>query len=86
MVWGAITSSTKFYLVLIPPNKCTAKDFVEIIFELALEHYCYHHENYAYLILMEDGAPVHRSNALEFWREEIGLTKLNWLVNSLHLN
>ena len=46
MVWSAITSSTKSYLVLIPSNKCIAKDFVEIVYELALEHFFYHHDNY----------------------------------------
>ena len=33
MVWGAVTTSTKSYLVLIPPNKRTTKDFVEIVYE-----------------------------------------------------
>ena len=33
MVWGAITSSTKLYLVLIPHDKRTIKDFVEIVYE-----------------------------------------------------
>ena len=46
MVWSAITSSTKSYLVLIPPDKCTAKDFVEIVYESALEHFYYYHDNY----------------------------------------
>jgi hypothetical protein len=43
MVWGAITSSTKSYLVLIPPNKRIVKDFKEIVYESILEHYYYHH-------------------------------------------
>jgi hypothetical protein len=77
MVWSAITSSLKSYLVLIPPDKRIAKDFIEIVYESALEHYYYHHENYAHLILMEDGATVNRNNAPKFWREELGLTKLN---------
>jgi hypothetical protein len=41
IVWGAITSSTKSYLVLILPDKRTTKDFVEIVYEFALEHYYY---------------------------------------------
>jgi hypothetical protein len=86
MVWGAITSSTKSYLVLIPPDKRIIKDFVEIVYESALEHYYYHHENYEHLFLMEDGAPLHRSNAPKFRRKELGLTKLNWPANSPDLN
>jgi hypothetical protein len=63
MVWDAITSFTKSYLVLIPPNKHTTKDFLELVYEFVLEHCYYHHENYKHLILMEDGAPVHHNNA-----------------------
>ena len=66
MVWGAITSSTQSYLVLIPPDKCTTNDFAEIVYESALEHFYYHHDNYEDLILMEDGAPVHQSTRQSF--------------------
>lgn len=86
MVWGAFTGSTKCYLVLFPPNKRTAADFVEIVCEGALENYYWHHDHHEHLILMEDGAPVHRSNAQKFWREQLGLTKLEWPANSPDLN
>ena len=86
MVWGAITSSTKSYLVLIPPDKRIAKDFVEIVYKSTLEHFYYHHNNYQDPILMEDEAPVHRSKVPKFWRKEIGLKKLNWPANSPNLN
>jgi hypothetical protein len=72
-------------LVLIPPNKRTAKNFVEIVYELALEHY-YYHENYEHLILMEDGILVHHSNVPKFWKEKLGLMKLNWPANPPDLN
>ena len=72
MVWGAITSFIKPYLVLTPPNKHTTKKFVEIVYEFALEYY-YYHENYKYLILIEDGTLVHHNNAPKFWKE-----KLDW--------
>jgi hypothetical protein len=39
IVWGALSGSSKSYLVLIPPNRCTAMDFVEIVYEGVLEHY-----------------------------------------------
>jgi hypothetical protein len=38
------------YLVLIPPDKRTAKDFVEIVYESTLEHYYYYHKKYEHLI------------------------------------
>ena len=59
MVWGPITSSTKLYVILIPPSKRTTKDFVEIVYELTLDHFYYHHDNYQDLILMKDGTIVH---------------------------
>ena len=62
MVWGAFTGFTKSSLVLLPPNKRSAADYVEIVCEGALEHYYWHHELHEHLILMEDSAPIHRSN------------------------
>ena len=61
-------------------------DFVEIVYEGALEHYYWHHNHYEHLILMEDGAPVHHSNAQKYWREQLGLRKLKWPPNSPNLN
>jgi transposase len=86
MVWGAITGSSKSYLVLIPPNRCTAKDFVEIVSQGALEHCYWHHDHYEHLILMEDGAPRYGSNIQKDWREQLGLKKLEWPPNSPNLN
>ena len=76
MVWSALTSSSKSYLVLIPPNRRIATDFVEIVYEGASKHYYWLHNHYEHLILMEDGAPVHCSNAQKDWRLQLGLRKL----------
>ena len=86
MVWGAFTANSKCSLVLIPPDKRTAVDFIEVVYDAVLCHYYYHHDNPEELILMEDGAPVHRSNLPKQWREAIGLTKLTWPANSPDLN
>jgi len=86
MVWGAFTTFTKYYLVLIPPEKHKALDFVEVVYESALELFYYHHDNYENLILMEDGAPVHSSHVATNWREQIRLQKLQWPANSPNLN
>jgi len=74
------------YLELFLPNKRTTMDFVEIVCEGALKNYYWHHDHHEHLILMEDGAPIHRINAHKFWREQLGLTRLEWLANSLDLN
>jgi len=76
MVWGAFSSSIKSYLVLFPPNKGIAADFVGIVCEGVLENYYWHHEHHEHLILMEDGALVHHNNAQKFWKKQLGLTKL----------
>jgi hypothetical protein len=46
-------------LVFISPGKWKANDFVEVIYEGALEPYYHSHDNLEMLILMEDGVPVH---------------------------
>jgi transposase len=86
MVWGAFTSSSKSNLVLIPPNKRTAVDFVDVVYESGLEPYYYDHNNYKSLILMEGGALVHHSNAPKLWREAHAMKKLQWPANSPDLN
>ena len=73
-------------MVVIPLDKRTAKDFVEIVYESNLKHFFYHHDNYQDLILMEDGALVHQSNAPKFWKGKIDLKKLHWPANSPDLN
>ena len=81
MVWRAFTAFTKCDLVLIPLEKCKALDFVDVVYELALEPFYYHDDNYEHLILMEDGAQVHSSCIVLNWREQIGLQKLQWPAN-----
>jgi hypothetical protein len=49
----------------------------------SIRAYYWYHEH---LILLEDGTPVYCSNAQNFWREHLGLTKLEWPTNSLDLN
>ena len=39
IIWGAFTSSNKSDLVLIPPNKHTALDFVDVVYKSGLESY-----------------------------------------------
>lgn len=78
--------STNYCLVLIALDKCKALDFVKVVYKLALASYYHHHTNYKYLILMEDGAPMHCNNAPKLWQEYIGIRKILSLENSLNLN
>jgi transposase len=73
-------------LVLIPPDKRKAADFLEVIYKGALEPYYHLHDNPETLTLMEDRALVHRNNILKLWQEASRMKKLDWLAQSLDLN
>jgi transposase len=86
MVWGAFTATQKIPLVRMPPGRRTAVDFVEIVYDGCLGPFLSKQDEDAGLILMEDGAPVHRSKVPKNWRERKGIEKLVWPANSPDLN
>jgi len=86
MVWGAFTTFSKCYVVLILPRQCTTVDFIDVVYEQGLLLYFYHHANHEYLTLMVDGAPIHTANVTKSWMQDNGLKTLNWPPNSLDLN
>ena len=59
MVWGAITATSKCFLILIPYRQRTNMDFMEIVCEARLLLYFYHHATHEELVFMLDGAPIH---------------------------
>src|SRR5207253_3058397 len=78
MVWGAFTEHSVCQLVVIPSDRRKAKDFVEVVYEAALEPFYHSHQHIENMLLMEDGAPVHRSNLPKLWREAVGIPKIAW--------
>lgn len=86
MVWGAFSGFDKSPLVIIPPKSRSASDFVNLVYEGTLSGFYFLHDHPEDIILMEDGAPVHRSKLPELWREAHGIKKLNWPANSPDLN
>ena len=86
MVWGAFTGFDKSPLVTIPSDKRSSSDFVTIVCEGVLSGFYFFHDDPKQLILMEDGAPVHRSSLPLQWRCAHGIEKLFWPANSLDLN
>ena len=86
MVWGAFTGYDKSPIVVMPPGERSARDFVRIVYEGTLSGFYFMHDHPQQLILMEDGAPVHRSNYPKDWREAHGIPKLDWPPNSPDLN
>lgn len=86
MVWGAFVVDQRLPLVVMPSGRRTAVDFVNIVYNGTLGPWLSMQEDVANLVLMEDGAPVHRSNAPKAWQESRSLVKLEWPANSPDLN
>lgn len=86
MVWGAFSGFDKSPLVIIPRENRSARDFVDLIYEGTLSGFYFLHDHREDIILMEDGAPVHRSKLPKLWREAHGIKKLKWPANSPDLN
>ena len=86
MVWGAITGFEKCPLVIIPPDRRSGRDFVNVVYESRLSGFYFLHDHLETLTLMKDGAPVHRSKESSNWRQAHGIRKLSWPANSPDLN
>ena len=86
MIWGAFSGFDKCPIVVMPLHKRTSEDFVDIVYEGRLSGFYFMHNERENLILMEDGAPVHRSKYAESWRMAHGIKKLKWPANSPDLN
>ena len=82
MIWGAFAEGQKSQLVFMPKDRRSAKDFVEVVNNVELLHFM---SKMPQGLLMEDGAPVHRSKVCEEWRPHL-LEKLECPANSLDLN
>ena len=83
MVWGAICGGRKSPLVVMPKNKRTSQDFVNIVYEPALLDF---YQSIPNAILMEDNAPIHRAKTAENWRLAHGIVKMEWPAQSPDLN
>lgn len=86
MVWGAFTGFDKSPLVIMPQGERTAIDFVHNVYEGTLSGFYFMHDTPEQLVLMEDGAPVHRGKLPKLWRQAHGIPKLDWPPNSPDLN
>ena len=86
MVWGVITGFEKYPLVIIPPDRRSGRDFVNVVYESRLSGFYFLHDHPETLTLMKDGAPVHHSKESSNWRQAHGIRKLSWPENSPDLN
>ena len=62
MIWGAFTGYKKCPIVVMPFDKRTSADFVDVVYEGELSGFFYMHDDPQSLFLMKDGAQVHHSN------------------------
>ena len=79
MIWGAFAGGQKSQLVFMPKDRHSAKDFVEVVYNVELLHFM---SRVPQGLLMEDGTPVHHSKVCEEWRQTNLLEKLDWPANS----
>lgn len=86
MIWGAFTGYEKCSIVIMPSDRRTSADFVDVVYEGRLSGFFYMHDDPQSLFLMEDGAPVHRSKLPQQWREAHKIKKITWPANSPDLN
>jgi hypothetical protein len=70
----------------MPPNRHTIVDYVEIVYDEVLDSFLEEQEGVCKVVLMEDGAPVHRDKVAKDWRENHNLEKIKWLAQSPNLN
>ncbi|MBW0544296.1 hypothetical protein O181_084011 [Austropuccinia psidii MF-1] len=88
MVWGAIYGPIQSKLMIMPPGQRQAIDFIENIYKPGLFPFMDElvevgvADNRKGLTLMEDGAPIHTSMAIQQWCEEHQIHKLIWPPSS----
>jgi transposase len=86
MVWSAFTANFRLPIIVMPPGRTLSSDYVELVYEKCLSELLSSPNCPTNLILMEDGAPVHRSKKANDWRDQHSLLKLDWPANSPDLN
>lgn len=86
MIWGAFIATHKLPFIVMLLGRGTAANFVQIIYDGVLGPFLDAQEDACGLVLMENGAPVHRSKVSASWRQSRKIEKLGWPPNSPHLN
>jgi hypothetical protein len=70
----------------MPPNRCIAVDYVEIIYDGVLCSFLEEYEGVCKDVLMEDGVLIYRSKVPKDWKENHDLKKIEWPTQLLDLN
>jgi transposase len=87
MVWGCIAYGQRGPLVRIPPDRRKGLDYVELILAGPLwDFYVEQYEEKGQVLVMEDGAPVHRSKIAKEFRSQNSLETIPHPPQSPDLN
>jgi hypothetical protein len=76
MILGAFTATNKLLLIVMPPSRRIAINFVQIVYDGVLGPFIDAQKDACRLVLMEDGATVHMSKVPASWRESCKIEKI----------
>jgi hypothetical protein len=87
MVWGCMAHGKLGPLVVLPKGRMDGHGYVRSVMDGPLwDFYCDLTEERGLALVMEDGAPIHRSLAAKRWRERQEVDVLPWPAQSPDLN
>ena len=86
MVGEAFLGFDKCLLVFMPPDRQTSIDFVNVVYKGCFGGFYFMHDDPHSLLLMEDGASVHKGTSATHWRQTHGKKILKLPTNSCVLN
>jgi|SRR5271169_6146171 len=87
MVWSCIIAGKLGPLTVMPRGRRTGVDYRDIIMDGPLwDFYTEMMEKRGLVLIMEDGAPIHRSAAASRWRTTNEISVLPWPAQSPDLN
>jgi hypothetical protein len=87
MVWGCIAYNQKGPLFFMPKDQRSGKDYVELVMEgPLLGFYSEMCEERGLVMVMEDGAPIHRSNVAKQFQDSYSLQTIYHPAQSPDMN
>jgi hypothetical protein len=78
MICGGFITTHKLSLIPMLPDRRTIVDYVEIVFDGVLGSFLEEQEGVCKVVLMEDGALMHRDKVAKDWRENHNIEKIEW--------